>query len=142
MQTLTVEPAQRRSRLAIDLIALATALAPWLLGAWLPPLAQPQAYHDFADQRTLWGIPHALDVLSNLGFIAVGLWGLVAAARGRFNFSLAPTARAAWLAMFVGLTLTGLGSAFYHLAPSDPTLVWDRLPMALAFSGLVAGTRS
>jgi len=140
MQTLTIEPAQRRARLAIDLIALATALLPWLAGTWLPPLAQPQSYHDFADQSTLWGIPHALDVLSNFGFIAVGLWGLFAAARGRFNFSLAPTARSAWLAMFVGLTLTGLGSAFYHWAPSDPTLVWDRLPMALAFSGLVAGT--
>ena len=42
-------------------------------------LAQPQSYHDFADQRTLWGIPHTLDVMSNLAFIAVGLWGLVAA---------------------------------------------------------------
>jgi len=49
-------------------------------------------------------------------------------------------ARAPWWVLFVGVTLTAFGSAYYHLAPNDATLVWDRLPMAFAFSGLIAGT--
>ena len=36
--------------------------------------------------------------------------------------------------------LTAFGSAWYHAAPSDATLVWDRLPIAAAFAGLVAAT--
>ena len=37
---------------------------------------QPQAYHDFADQRPLLGLPHMLNVVSNLPFLIVGVWGL------------------------------------------------------------------
>jgi hypothetical protein len=128
------------TRRAIALLAIGAALAPWLAALLLPSFAQPQMYHDFADQRTLWRIPHAANVMSNLGFVAVGSWGLVALVRGSMNFAAAPGARKAWLVMFVGVALTGFGSAYYHLAPSDPTLVWDRLSMALAFAGLVAGT--
>src|SRR2546430_1898790 len=32
----------------------------------------------------------------------------------------------------------GFGSAYYHYAPSTPTLVWDRLPMTVAFMALFA----
>jgi hypothetical protein len=35
------------------------------------------------------------------------------------------------------VTLTGLGSGYYHLAPNNETLFWDRLPMTIAFMGLV-----
>ena len=31
------------------------------------------------------------------------------------------------------------GSAWYHLAPDDTTLVWDRLAMTVAFMALLAG---
>lgn len=127
-------------RRVITLLALGAALAPWLAALLLPSLAQPQSYHDFADQRTLWRIPHAANVVSNLGFVAVGSWGLVALVRGSMNLAAGSGARKAWLVMFLGVALTGFGSAYYHLAPSDPTLVWDRLPIALAFAGLVAGT--
>ena len=43
----------------------------------LPPIAQSQNYHDFADQRTILGIPHFWNVVSNLPFIAVGTAGLL-----------------------------------------------------------------
>jgi len=56
----------------VVLIALAGALAALLL----PPLKQPQAYHQFADQRTWFGIPNFLNVISNVGFLLVGLVGL------------------------------------------------------------------
>ena len=42
----------------------------------VPPITQDQNYHDFADQRTLLGIPNFWNVVSNLPFIAVGAAGL------------------------------------------------------------------
>ena len=71
--------ASNRSTGVIALMALCAAAAPWLVASVLPPMAQPQSYHDFADQRTLWGIPHALNVLSNLPFVVVGLDGIAGA---------------------------------------------------------------
>ena len=41
---------------------------------------------------------------------------------------------------FLGASLTCLGSAYYHAAPDNPRLVWDRLPMTLGFAGLVAAS--
>ena len=138
--TRTVHVASNPSTSVIALMALCAAAAPWLVASVLPPMTQPQSYHDFADQRTLWGIPHALNVLSNLPFVVVGLMGLQAlATRVRF-VSTERAERAPWIVLFIGVALTGLGSAYYHLDPNDATLVWDRLPMALGFAGLVAGT--
>jgi hypothetical protein len=42
----------------------------------LPPISQDQNYHQFADQRTLLGVPNFWNVVSNLPFIAVGAAGL------------------------------------------------------------------
>lgn len=115
-------------------LAIAAALV-LLLGTWLSdPLAQDPAYHLFVDQRSLLDIPHANDVLSNLPFCLVGLAGLCFAwrARGQLGDFTAP-----YLVFFSGVLLTGLGSAWYHFAPANSTLVWDRLPMAIAFMGLV-----
>jgi hypothetical protein len=42
----------------------------------VPPITQDQNYHDFADQRTLLGIPNFWNVVSNLPFIAVGAVGV------------------------------------------------------------------
>jgi hypothetical protein len=134
------DEASNRSNGVIALMALCAAAAPWLVAWLLPPMSQPQSYHDFADQRTLWGIPHALNVLSNVPFVLVGLVGLRSLA-GTIRFrSRALAARAPWFVLFAGVTFTGFGSAYYHLDPNDTTLVWDRLPMALGFAGLVAGT--
>jgi hypothetical protein len=43
----------------------------------LPPLLQDQNYHQFADQRELFGIPNFWNVVSNLPFIAIGAAGLL-----------------------------------------------------------------
>ena len=87
----------------------------------LPRIAQDQSYHSFADQRKIWAIPNFWNVVSNLPFAIVGVWGLWRL-RGA-------TARV----LFTGLFLTSVGSAYYHLAPSDTRLIWDRLPMTLVF---------
>ena len=93
----------------------------------LPPLLQNQNYHQFADQRELFGIPNFWNVVSNLPFIAVGAAGLV-----RFRHD------ATTLVLFTGLFLTGFGSSYYHLNPNDSTLFWDRLPMTLCFAAILA----
>jgi hypothetical protein len=120
-------------------IAVVASLAPWLVGALLAPVAQPQSYHNFCDQRAFLRIPNALNVLSNLPFLLVGLLGL----RALPGLTLLPPrarSQAPWAVMFLGVGLTAIGSSYYHLDPNDATLVWDRLPMTVAFAGLVAGT--
>ncbi len=117
------------------LVAVAVAAAGVVLR--LPPIHQDPAYHAFADRRSLLGLPNALNVLSNLPFIASGVMGLrlVLGAKGGPVWE-----RAAFLALFASVLLTGAGSGYYHLAPSTPALFWDRLPMTLAFMSLCALT--
>ncbi len=124
----------------VVLIALAGALAALLL----PPFQQPQAFHHFADQRTWFRIPNFLNVISNVGFLLVGLAGLgflwnntAATAHRRF---IEPSERIPYVVFFLGVLSTGFGSAYYHWRPTDATLVWDRLPMTVAFMSLLAAT--
>lgn len=99
--------------------------------ALTPPFSQDPHYHHFADSRTLFGIPNCLDVMSNLGFILAGVIGF---ALQRRRGDLTPPL-AHWMRSYcVSLVLVGLGSIYYHLAPSNHTLVWDRLPMTVTFS--------
>jgi len=106
-----------------------------LAGAWLlPAMQQPVEYHDFADRRTFLGIANAGDVLSNAAFALVGLYGFFQLQRGRRW--LGPAVRASLQVFFAGLVLTALGSAYYHLEPTNATLVLDRLPMTIAFAGV------
>jgi hypothetical protein len=96
----------------------------------------------FADQRSFLGIPNFNDVVSNLPFAAIGLWGLVFLFR--FNRERVPRhffdGRERWpyVIVFTGLLLTALGSSYYHLHPSNARLVWDRQPMTMVFMSLVA----
>ena len=93
----------------------------------LPPLLQDQGYHQFADQRTLLGIPNFWNVVSNLPFIAVGAAGLLLVRRNSIT-----------VVVFSGILLTGFGSSYYHWNPNDNTLFWDRLPMTLCFAAILA----
>ena len=97
----------------------------------LEPVAQDPAYHDFADQRVLFGVPNLLDVASGVPFLFIGIGGILLCA-GRHR----PPLVASWSALFVAATLVCLGSGYYHWRPDDGTLFWDRLPMALAFMAL------
>jgi hypothetical protein len=99
---------------------------------WVPPLPQDPTYHQFADQRTLLGIPHFWNVISNLPFLVIGLLGLRRVWRGRLPGGL-PELRANYFLFFLCMVLIGCGSGHYHLAPSNRTLLWDRLPMTLSF---------
>jgi Ceramidase len=106
------------------LVLMVMSLAVLLL---LPPIPQDQSYHQFADQRTLLGIPNFWNVVSNFPFVVVGAAGL-------WKFHRDP----AMIVLFLGILMTGFGSAYYHWSPSDRTLFWDRLPMALTFMAILA----
>lgn len=115
------------------LAALVVLLA---LAVWGPALTPSPHQHDFADQRSWWGLPCALDVLSNLPFAVAGVAGLVWLQRlGALRLCRATRATAGLF--FGGLLLTALGSTVYHWQPSDAGLLWDRLGMAVAFAGLL-----
>lgn len=126
----------RRGRIGIVLGAAGAAL----VVAWcVPPVPQDPAYHRFADARPFLGVPNALNVLSNVPFLlagGAGLW-LVLGGAGRAAF-VDGRERWPWAVFFAGLGLTGFGSAWYHLDPGNVRLVWDRLPMTVAFMGLFA----
>ena len=115
------------------LLGVAALLALALFGPVLPASAHQ---HTLADQRALWGIPCALDVLSNLPFAIAGLWGLVALRRVAPGMLDAPSRALASL-FFAGLVCTAAGSALYHWQPQDAGLLWDRLGMVLPFAGLL-----
>lgn len=124
-----------------ELALLAFVAVLTLVALLAPPLAQPALPHEFSDQRTLWSLPHAFDVLSNLSFAmagAIGWWTL-----RRARPLLSPTEGACFLLFCVGLLVTAAGSAWYHLAPNDFGLAIDRASMSVAFAGLLgllAGT--
>jgi hypothetical protein len=113
-------------------------VAVFLVGAVLQliyPLAQAAGYHHFADCRAFGPVRNAADVLSNLIILLAGLVNLawvVKHARQR------PVQLSGMAVAAVGLVLTSAGSAYYHFTPSDATLIWDRLPIAIVFAGILA----
>ena len=122
-------PNSREVRLSI-LVAI-TAAAVIAVG-FQAPIAQPSRYNVFADQRNIWGIPNFWNVVSNLPFFVVGLAGTMELLRQWPRGALL-SLRPAYLFFFISIAWVALGSTYYHLAPTHHTLVWDRLPMAIAF---------
>ncbi len=100
------------------------------------PLPQDPAYHAFADTRGALGVPRFGDVVSNAALLVAGLAGLAvvrrvragARARGAVRGTAAPWP---YVLFFAAVVLTSVGSAYYHWAPSDGRLLWDRLPLSL-----------
>jgi hypothetical protein len=137
---------ERLRVIVLVLVGVVAAVLLWKHG----PVPQPEDYHQFADARTLWGIPNAHNVLSNVPFFFVGLFGLAFLRRGPSRDPEGPwrpgahTAfeslreRPAYVIFFAGVLLTAFGSGWYHLKPSTPSLFWDRLPMAIAFTAFFA----
>ena len=91
------------------------------------PITQDLAYHNFSDQLRFWSIENAWNVLSNLPFVIVGIFGFLwslTLKKDKFQF----------IFLSIAIALVGFGSAYYHINPNNATLVWDRLPMTLAFT--------
>jgi len=128
---------RRRQPLAPAETALLLGLAALLALAVLGPVVPASEHqHGLADQRALWGIPCALDVLSNLLFALAGMWGLAVLSRLQPGV-LDSSSRTLAALFFGGLVCTAVGSSVYHWQPHDAGLLWDRLGMVLPFAGLL-----
>jgi len=123
-----VFPLVRRQQLLV-IVSVAALVAVF----FVPRIPQDPAYHRFVDARTLLGVPNFWNVLSNVGYLLVGLYGLARADRLQ-----APVLRPAYITFCVAVTLVAFGSSWYHYAPTTESLVWDRLPMAAGFMALVS----
>src|SRR6266851_9213078 len=107
-----------RRRQIRELSLVAAGVIAVVVLAFLAPMPQAPGYHRFKDARTLLGLPNALNVLSNIPFFLVGVWGLwyhllgSGARAGRAWID--PAERGAFAMMFLGVALTGFGSTYYH----------------------------
>ncbi len=129
----TMTPTERRFFCGLLVFAVVMTVA-----FFLPPLAQPQIYHGFADRRAWLKVPNFLDVASNGFFFLVALLGLATLHRPGPGAFTEAQGRLPWAVFFLGLAAIGFGSTWYHLAPNNANLFWDRLPMSLCFSALLA----
>jgi len=112
-----------RIRLAIGIgIAAAVVLL------FVPAIPQPQDYHRFADDRARLGIPNFANVASNLPFAAAGIAGLILLAVRRAPRDVVTLLFAVH---FVSQILIAAGSGYYHWAPDDAGLFWDRLSLSV-----------
>lgn len=110
---------------------LAVAIGACVFALSTERIAQDPRYHAFADQDSRFGIPNGLNVLSNVPFLLVGLFGLARAAAWQRR-----SQRRAFVVFSIGVAAIAAGSAYYHWRPSTDTLVWDRLPITVAFMAL------
>ncbi len=85
-------------------------------------LKQQEDYNHFADGKRISQIPNFWNVLSNIIFICGGIYQCI-------------TQDSIFGMLCVSV---GLGSSYYHFNPTIKTLLWDRLPMALSFTYLIA----
>jgi len=124
-------------KIALKIWALALITALSIILVFLhAPIPQALAFHHFADQKTLLGIPNLLNVLTNLPFLIIGIYGLTLIKK-----SPAPKGiRTIYACLFSGILLTALGSAYYHGSPDNDRLVLDRTPMTLVFMSLLSAT--
>ena len=115
-----------------------------LVAAILPSVPQPQEYHQFADRRVILSVPNFLNVASNLALLYSGLAGLIFLLRS--SVTLCGTAfiqlseRWPYIVLFLSVVMTCIGSAYYHWAPDNERLLWDRMPIAIGITALLAAT--
>lgn len=127
--------------------------------SWYGAIPQYDDYHLFADTRFYFAVPNAMDVLSNIVFGLVSLLGVLAASfvhtgkriqsmHGMKNLGKAEQKLLSWqlkdlayLVFSLSIFMTCFGSAYYHWAPDDGRLFWDRLPIACACATLLAAVR-
>lgn len=100
-----------------------------------PPIPQNPNYHQFADSRTILGIQNFLNVISNALFIFISIFGLARYYQNK-HYQNIKNIKQSYLIFCFSTLFVGVGSAYYHYNPTLYSLVWDRLPMTLAFMAL------
>jgi len=125
-------------------LLVAMTLAAIVAAMLVPPIRQDLAYHAFADQRALLGVPHGLNVLSNIGFLLVGGWALARVSRA----ALPGWERAAGLVFGVPAALAGsrfVESFLWGVEPGDPATIAAAAAtslLALCLAGYIPASRA
>ena len=114
-----------------DLLIISLVILSFLSLFFVSPIPQDLTYHAFADNRKMLGIKNFCDVISNLPFLFIGIIGIL-----RVYKDWGTPSSWSWLLLFSAIFLVALGSSYYHLHPTNKTLTWDRLPMAIGFMSL------
>lgn len=104
-----------------------------LLGLkWQTLTFDPIAYTShFADTETCLGVPNFWNVVTNLGFLLIGVMGLRRAAE------TPPLLKNLGILFNLALIGTAFGSAYFHWETTPHRLFWDQLPMSLGFGSFV-----
>jgi len=121
---------QKVASVSITLISIAVIVGVF----FIKPIPQDLAYHNFIDNKDMIGIPHFWNVMSNVPFLIVGVMALMQFKKLKIIAEMG----IAYRLLFFGIALVAFGSGYYHLNPDNHTLVWDRLPMTIAFMSLFA----
>jgi hypothetical protein len=122
---------EKRS-LTVILVMVLTAL----IGLFfIEPISQDCSYHNFADEREIFSIANFWNVISNLPYLLIGGYALYKLVYLN-SLVILNESKLAYILFFVGVSAVAFGSAYYHLNPSNETLLWDRLPMTIAFMAL------
>ena len=117
---------------------LATLFVVIIAALFYGPISQPQEYHDFADDREILGVPNALDVMSNLAIIFPGVVGLAFVHESRKESKVSEDEISIQITLFSGMVLTFAGSVWFHLDPTDSTMLWDRLGMSVVIGSCIS----
>lgn len=114
------------------------ALAAVLLIVLAAPMPDPAMFRSLADGRSAFGIANFWNVVSNVPFLLVGACGVAFLIRQRPDAFIERAEKWPYAFCFVSVALVFLGSIYYHLAPDDQRLMWDRLPISLCFMALLS----
>jgi hypothetical protein len=133
-KTLTPKQINQYSYITIAIVIILFILAHIII----PRFSQLEEYHNYADKRGLFGIPFFLNVFSNVPFLLIGLHGLHGLIFLWTEKGIDKVEGRLYASFFIFVFIGGFGSGFYHLNPTNFTLLFDRLPLAAAGMSLLS----
>lgn len=124
--------AQKLTIKILLLISLVVTIFVFLLGQ----IYQKTGYYSFIDARTILSIPNFFNVISNLPFLLVGIYGLFLLKNNQLDIN--NKIKSLYYVMFFGVTMVFFGSSYFHLDVNNETLFFDRLPMVIVFMAFLS----
>ena len=107
------------------------------LVGYYSPIHQSLEYHHFSEQRTILGIPHFGDVITNL-FFAIA--GVLVWFKNKNNAEYYNGQKFIFNGFCLSAIALCLGSGYYHWNPNNYGLFWDRMTMLFGFTFIFIDT--